>query len=166
MTHTTQTWQNYEEVARAVLHDLGSHLGIADVTGYKDLSGNSGTSWRVEGTATRTDDGGLLIIECRRHTTRGLSQESLGGLAFRIIDTNGAGGIIVTPLALQSGADLIAESQNIVHVKLEPWSTSENYLAELMGTHFHHVTKRTGIKFSEEPKIQVVRDGKVIDDHT
>ena len=166
MTHTMQTWQNYEEVARAVLHNLRQHLGIADVTGYKDLPGNSGTSWRVEGTATKTDDGGLLIIECRRHTSQGLSQESLGGLAFRITDTNGVGGIIVTPLALQKGAELVANSQNIAHVRLEPWSTSENYLAEFMGTHFHHVTEHVGITFSEKLTVRVIRDGKVIDEGT
>ena len=141
-------------------------MDIADITGYKDLPGNSGTTWRVEGTATKTDDGGLLIIECRRHTTQGLSQESLGGLAFRITDTNGVGGIIVTPLALQSGAALVAKSQSIVYVKLEPWSTSENYLAEFMGTHFHHITQHVGIGFSEELKVHVIRDGKIIDERT
>lgn len=164
MTQTPQTWQTYEEVARAVLNDLRKHLGIADITGYKDLPGNSGTSWRVEGTATSTEDGGILIVECREHKSKALTQESVGGLAFRIIDTNGSGGILVTPLPLQKSAKLVAKAQNIKHVMLEPWSTSENYLAEFMGTHFHHVTEHVGILFSEKLTVKVIRDGKVIDE--
>ena len=162
MNQVTQTWQTYEEVARAVLHDLRQHLGITNVTGYQDLPGNSGTSWRVEGTATKTDEGGLLIVECRMHTSQGLSQESLGGLAFRIIDTNGAGGILVTPLDLQSGAKLVAKSRNIAHVLLSPSSTPENYLAEFMGTQFHHVTEHLVFEVSDEVKVWVTRGGKVI----
>lgn len=164
MAQTPKPWQTYEEVARAVLHDLRTQLGISDITDYKDLPGNSGTSWCVEGTATSTADGGILIIECRRHTSQGLSQESVGALAFRITDTNSSGAILVTPLPLQKGAELVASSQNIEHLKLEPWSTSENYLAEVMGRCFHHITEHVSVVLSDSLTVRVIRDGKVIDE--
>jgi hypothetical protein len=163
MEPSVQTWQSYENVARVVLSDLRARLGISDVSGYSRLSGTSGTNWSIEGSAVRTSDGAFLIIECRRHTTHGLSQESVGGLAYRIQDTGAGGAILVTPLELQRGAELVARAESIVHVRLEPWSTSENYLAEFMGRNFHKVSVTDSFAVSDRAEAFVYRNGKLVD---
>ena len=166
MDSSSQTWQTYEQVARVVLRDLRQSLGITAVAGYQDLPGNSGTTWRVEGTAVRTTDGAFLIIECRRHTTQGLSQESVGGLAYRISDTGAGGAILVTPLPLQKGATLVAQAQSIAHLVLAPWSTSEDYLAQFMGKNFHKASVRDSVAFGDFAEPMVYRNGKPVDDGT
>ena len=162
MENSPQTWQTYEQVARAVLRDLRLNLNITDVEGYQDLPGNSGTIWRVEGTAIRSADNAFLIIECRRHTTQGLSQESVGGLAYRINDTGAGGAILVTPLPLQRGAALVAQAESIEHVILEPWSTSENYLASFMGKNFHKAAITSSVAFTDAAETTLYRNGKAI----
>lgn len=150
-------WQSYEDAARSILEQLGKHIGIEKVSGYRNLTGTSGTSWEVEATAIRSGDGGTLIVECRRHTTRGLSQESVAGLAFRIQDTRSSGGIIVTPRPLQKGAKYVADSKDILHFRLDVLSTPEDYLAEFMGHRFHGVSFKSGAVVSDSCRIDVVR---------
>ena len=134
-----QRWKSYEDVARFVLRELRHYLRLDHVDGYSDLIGRSGTTWRVEATSRRTSDGGVLIVECRRYTTAGVSQEDVGGIAYRIIDTSTSGGIIVSPLPLQRGAALVAGSNDILHLKLHAESTPEAFLAEFMGNQFLRV---------------------------
>jgi hypothetical protein len=88
----------------------------------------------------RINDQGFVIIECRRHTKQGLSQEAVGGLAFRISDTGAAGGIIVSPLPLQSGAKLVAENQGIYEVQLSAESTTSDYVLRFLGRAFHGIS--------------------------
>jgi hypothetical protein len=107
---TPVSWQDYEQVARYVLGELRAHLGLEGVSGYEALPGNSGTAWRVEGKAYVGSNGNFLIMECRRHTTKGVTQEEVGGLAFRIQDTGAKGAILVIPLPMQKGAALVAKS--------------------------------------------------------
>lgn len=145
---TQPEWKRYESAAREILQHFASELGIISIAGEAVLPGHSGTKWHVEGTATCLDDGGFLIMECRRYTTTRLNQESLGGLAFRIQDTGGAGAIIVTPLPLQQGARLVAESQNIIPIEIEAWSTAQNYLARILGKTFHGVGITEAIQVS------------------
>jgi len=57
----------------------------------------------------------------------GYLRSYVGGLAYRIIDTGASGGIIVSPLPLQDGAKKVAKANHIVHVRLGPDSTPENF---------------------------------------
>ena len=157
---TQPEWKDYESVAREILRYLASELSIISVDGEAVLPGRSGTNWHVEGTATCVDGDGFLILECRRHTKKGLNQESLGGLAFRIQDTGGSGGIVVSPLPLQKGAELVAQSENIVPVQIEEWSTAENYLARVLGKTFHGIgfTDSMG-SFASVASIELRRKG-------
>ena len=52
---------------------------------------------------------GFVIIECRRYTKSRQSQEKIGGLAYRILDTGARGGILISPLGMQEGASKIAD---------------------------------------------------------
>jgi hypothetical protein len=157
MTASAPTWKSYEEVSRHILTALRTQLGIDDVTADNDLPGRSGTSWRVEGKATIASGEGFLIVECRRHTTKGLSQEQVAGLAFRVKDTGADGAVLVTPLPLQKGAALVAASANVVHVEVAPWSTSERFLAKFMGSTFRGVTASDAIYPTDEAIATVLR---------
>lgn len=70
---------------------------------------------------------GFIIIECRMYTTSKLKQEDVGALAYRIIDTGAAGGIVVSPLGLQEGAAKVAAAENIQTVYMDEDSTTTDY---------------------------------------
>jgi hypothetical protein len=133
-------WLIYEDAARKVLSDLGSHLGITTVDGKQVLKGESGASWEIDAKACCEDDCGFLVVEVRRHMNSRLSQEQVAAVAFRIEDLGAQGGITVAPLPLQKGASIVAASKSIAHVMLDPQSTPESYLAEFMGKVFHSVS--------------------------
>lgn len=126
---TKQTnWKTYEEVARYLLDIFAAEFKLETVEGKQKVQGfKTGTEWEIDAKGIEEDTGGMFIVECRRYTTSRLSQEHLGGLAFRIIDTESSGGIIVSPLPLQHGAELVAEASNIIVVQITPESTPQNF---------------------------------------
>jgi hypothetical protein len=100
------------------------------VEGPQSLPGES-TDHDVDGKAVCEGGEGFLIVECKRHSNR-VKKGTLCDLAYRIRDTGAAGGIIVTPLDLQAGAKLVANHNDVVHVKLDPYSTTESYFASFL----------------------------------
>jgi hypothetical protein len=52
----------------------------------------------------------------------------LEAIAYRIIDTGAKGGIVVSPLGLQEGAQKIAKAENVVSVRLGENSTTKDYV--------------------------------------
>jgi hypothetical protein len=60
-----------------------------------------------------------VIVECRRYTTSKKNQEKVGALAYRIRDTGADGGILVSPLDLQEGAERVTAAENIISVRLD-----------------------------------------------
>ena len=144
-------WEIYENAARTVLSDLLDELGVSKVETKQLLKGFSGTVWEIDARAWCEGSENFLIVEARRHTSTGLKQENVAAVAFRIEDVGAAGGIIVSPLPLQRGANLVARSKNISHVRLTADSTPELYLAEYMGRRFHGVTIVDAIQCSGTP---------------
>lgn len=132
----TPDWKKYEAASRQIIQSFCNEFGIASVQSETKLTGKCGTEWSVEGTATLVKGEGFLILECRRYKTKRLNQEALGALAYRIQDTGAVGGIIVSPLPLQKGAQYIADAVNIIPIQIESWSTSVNYLAKILGKTF------------------------------
>jgi hypothetical protein len=59
-----------------------------------------------------------VIVECRRYTTSKQNQEKVGALAYQIIDTGADGGIHMSPLGLQEGAERVAGAENIIGGRL------------------------------------------------
>jgi hypothetical protein len=131
----TTDWRAYEDVARRVLADMRDVLGISSVEGKQVLAGRSSANWEVDAKAWSADGENFLLVEVRRRRSR-LKQEHLAAIAYRIVDTGAAGGIVVTPLPLQSGALRVATHTDIALVRLTPESTNERYLAEFMGRRF------------------------------
>ncbi|MFI2284517.1 hypothetical protein [Nocardia beijingensis] len=127
-------WETYESLAVFLLDKIGSMLGLERVEGKQKLIGEVGTGWEVDGKGVRVDGGGIVVIECRRHTASKMKQEAVGGFAYRIRDLGAAGGIMVSPLGLQRGARLIAEKEGITEIRLEPDSTRTAYVLRFGGS--------------------------------
>src|SRR5438270_6347324 len=133
MSKTDTKWESYEEIAAFVLNDIREEFGIDEFEGKQSIEGQrSGTSWEIDGKGVCHDNETFFLVECRRFTKSRLSQESIGALAYRILDTRAAGGFIVSPLGLQEGAKKVAESEKIHTIHLDPNSTKELYVAQFL----------------------------------
>jgi hypothetical protein len=118
-------WEGYEEVARYLLEKLSDTLGLGleRVKGKQKLVGKSGMEWTVDGKGVKTEDGAIIVIECKRYPTSRVEAEEVGGIAYRISDVDATGGIIVTPIGVQAGGAKIAEYEGIQIVQLDADST-------------------------------------------
>lgn len=134
VTEQSSTWESYEEVACFLLEELGDKLGLAleRVEGKQKLVGSSGMEWEIEGKGVKAEDGAIVVIECRRYTTSKVKAEQVGALAYRIGDLGAAGGIIVTPIGVQKGGQLIAECEGIQTVRLDADSTTAAYVLKFL----------------------------------
>jgi hypothetical protein len=99
----------------------------------------------------------------RRRTTSKLAQGSVGDLAYRIIDTGASGGILVTPLDLQSGAKRVAGHSNVQHVILDPNSTSTEYVLHFLNRTFIGVADTCFLLLKESASVEIIREGKVVE---
>jgi hypothetical protein len=133
MEDQNKTWETYEEVAAYLLNQIADKFGIVKVEGKQLIKGQkSGTEWEIDAKGVGSQGDIFLIIECRRYTSSKQNQEKLGALAYRIHDTGAAGGIIVSSLGLQEGAEKIAKAENIHNVILNPDSTTTNYILKFL----------------------------------
>ena len=171
-----KAWSTYEEVATYLLNKNAKEFGLEKVEGKQSLSGKrSGTNWVVDAKGIKDDGIGFVIIECRRYTTSKQNQEKMGALAYRIIDTGASGGIIVSPMGLQSGAEKVASSEGILEVMLDADSTPHEFamrfLNKLMvGMHdtvsfsdevtaiVHRICERCGKRFEVKENEMVCPD--------
>ena len=134
---STPRWQSYEDIARYILQQMAAEFGLERVEGKQLIQGRSGTTWEIDGKGVSIDDSAaFIIIECRRYTTSKQKQEQIAALAYRIQDTGAAGGIIVSPLGLQEGAERVAQAERIASVRLDKDSTPEQYLLHFLGKVF------------------------------
>jgi hypothetical protein len=76
-----------------LLNRFAKEFGFKFVEGKQKIQG-SATTWEIDAKGVAGDEG-FFIVECRRHTTSRQSQKDLGALAFSIVDTGAAGGIIL-----------------------------------------------------------------------
>ncbi len=121
------SWRSYEEVAQYLLDQMARHFGLDSVEGKQLVSGAS-TEWEIDAKGITEDDEGFVVIECRRYTTQGVSQDEMGALVFRIQDTGAERGTLVSPLPPQLGAQKVAASHNIQYVRLSSDSTNTDYV--------------------------------------
>ncbi len=127
------TSTRYEEVARILLNRFAEDFGLRSVEGKQDMPGNfTGTSWEIDAKGMVEGTDAFLIVECRRYTTSKLAQEDVAAIAYRIIDIGAAGAITVSPHDLQAGAKKVAEANNVVHVRLSPESTPEEFQLQFL----------------------------------
>jgi len=159
-------WNKYEEVAGALLSKIKHRLGIERVEGKQDVPGASGTSWEID-LAGYTDTNGRVLVECRRYTKQGVTQDQMAGLAWRIEDTGSESGILVSPLEPQSGAKHVAAAGKIVCVTISADSTPTEYLMKFMDEIFVGFQDKVPVSATDTLRIvQRDRDGNVLNDET
>lgn len=148
-------WRRYESAAAIILNELAAHFGLNRVEGKQSIPGlRSGTEWNIEAKGWSEGAETFVIIECRRYTTSKLKQEQLGAIAYRISDTGAVGGIIVTPLGLQEGAERIAKAENITLVRLSADATPAQFAVEFLG---NAIVRPRGVQMrAEVGKVNVV----------
>jgi hypothetical protein len=111
-------WEYYESVAVDLLNRFAEGFGLDRVEAKQQIQGKT-TTWNIEAKGVRDSDGATILVECRRKK-RKLNQEAMAAIAYRIQDVGAKGGIVVTPLELQSGASRIANAKRIVAVPTRP----------------------------------------------
>jgi hypothetical protein len=158
MSKAAKSWESYEQVAQHLLNEFAVHFGLGKVEGKQIVPAESGTTWEIDAKGVKVGEEGFIIVECRRRMGSGLPQESIAALAFRIQDTKAAGAIVVTPLDLQAGAQKVAAYANIVHVKLDPKSTTAEYVMSFLDKVFIGVADPILLK--EQVTIEIKREAR------
>ena len=151
-------WETYEEVAAYLLNHFAEHFGLERVQGKQRVEGSrSGTTWEIDAKGVCSDGESFMIVECRRYTSSKQSQEDLGGLAYRIIDTGARGGIIVSPLGLQTGAAKIAENENVINVQLDADSTTTDFAMRFFGRMMIGASIKESVKVGMHTSAELIR---------
>ena len=159
-------WQTYEEVATYILNEMAKKFGLSHVEEKQKVTGRiSGTSYEIDAKGILEDNTVFIVIECRRYTSSKIDQDQVAGLAYRIMDTGAEGGILVSPLGLQKGAEKIANAENIKHVELSETSTRENFLLRFLDELFLRVSDHVGITDSVKAVVNPRSDTENISSH-
>lgn len=127
------SWKSYEQIAAFVLNQCAKEFGLERVEGKQDVAGKSGTEWQVDARGWTEGNTAHFLVECKKHSDTAISQAITGSLVFQIQDTDAAGGFLVSPRGLQSGAKKVAAAHNIHEIKLDPRSTTAAYFGEWLG---------------------------------
>ncbi|KRQ26418.1 hypothetical protein AOT83_19045 [Mycobacteroides sp. H001] len=151
------SWETYEEVARLLLDKIGDALGLRleSIEGKQTLVGASGTKWEIDAKGVSADGEAVVVIECRRYPKSSLKQSDMAALAWTINDLGASGGIVVTPIGVQKGGQLVAAAAGIKVIQLDADSSTESYLLKFLGDVFvgpgrAHLTLMGGV-----PEIRV-----------
>ena len=99
-------------------------LGLETVEGKQTLVGESRAEWEIDGKGVKADDGGIVVVECRRYTSSKVKQSAVASLAWTISDLGASAGIVVTLIGVQAGGRLIAKSADIGIVHLDENATT------------------------------------------
>jgi hypothetical protein len=126
-------WEHYEEVATYLLNQFRLKFGFERVEKKQSIHGKySSTKYEIDAKGVCEGNEGFIIIECRRYTNSRQSQEKIASLAYTILDTGARGGILVSPLGIQEGANRIANAENIKSVILDKNSTTVSYFLQFL----------------------------------
>jgi hypothetical protein len=158
-------WESYEEVAAYLLDQMASKFGLQRIEGKQPIKGlRSGTEWVIDAKGIKEGDNeAFVIIECRRYTSSKQTQEKVGALAYRILDTGAVGGIFVSPLGLQEGGEKIAKAENISSILLDENSTKKQYILKFLNDWF--IGFAVNIHLSAKMTIEVIKDAKDNDEN-
>lgn len=129
---TTKRWESYEEVAAYLLDQLAEHFGVGRFEGKQVIPGASGAEWEIDAKGCADGSSRMIVVECKRHTKNGISQAITGALAWTIQDVGAEGGILVSPIGLQSGAKKVVAKANIIEVVLDQNSTTTDYFLSFL----------------------------------
>lgn len=149
-------WKSYEEIAAYLLNQLAKELGLSHVEGKQTIEGQrSGTRWTIDAKGVGKGNEGFIIVECRRYTKSKQNQEKIAALAYRIQDTGAQGGILVSPMGLQTGAEKVAQAESIISVELDVNCTPEEFSMRFLNKVM--VGIRVGVMLSDRYGAEVIR---------
>jgi len=124
-------WASYEEVAVFLLNQFAEHFELGRVEGHTIVAA-AGTKWDLDGIGYSQDGADFVIVECKRYTTSRIDQETVAGLAYRILKSGASGGIMVTPIGYQAGAIKVADYEGIARVTLNHDCTTTEYVMKFL----------------------------------
>ncbi|KVQ75732.1 hypothetical protein WK07_20350 [Burkholderia multivorans] len=127
------TWKTYEQIAASVLDQCAAEFGLSRFEGKQVVVGKSGTEWEVDARGWAEGNTVHFLVECKNYSKTAVTQAITGSLACTIQETDAAGGFLVSPRGLQSGAKKVAAAYNIHEIKLDPGSTTAAYFGEWLG---------------------------------
>lgn len=131
-TDEPKSWETYEQVARYLLEQMCDEFGLERVEGKQKLDGQSGTEWEIDAKGVKADSDEIVVVECRRYTSSKLKQEDVGAFAYRIRDVGATGGIVVTPIGVQEGGEVLAQYEGIEVVRLNAEATTTDYILKFL----------------------------------
>ena len=156
-------WETYEEVAIYLLNQFAEKFNLEYFEKKQIVEGErSGTSWEIDGKGIASQIEKFIIVECRRYTKSKQNQEKIGALAYRILDTGASGGILVSPLGLQEGAEKVAKAEKIVSVRLNENCTTKEYMLSFLNQ--IAVGLSDGVKITDSCTAEVIRNGRVVEE--
>lgn len=128
------TWRDYEEVSRYLLESVGDLLGLSleRVEGKQTLVGDI-TDWQIDAKGVKAETGAIVVVECKHYPTYTIEQGEVARLAWTVEDLGASGGIIVTPIGVQNGGQLIAQKTGIQVVRLDANATSTDFMMSFLG---------------------------------
>jgi hypothetical protein len=124
-----QAYSTFEDVAYKFFSDCKQAFGFTAVKRNATLPGKSGNCYKVEVLGRRASDRSAdVIIECKHYgADTDISQEIVGGLAYRVQHTDGSGAFIATTHELQCGATQVADFEHISVFIFDPSATLDDY---------------------------------------
>lgn len=150
-------WKTYEEVATYLLDKFAEHFDLSRAEGKQWVSSfRKECGWTIDAKGIKISDAeAFVIVECRRHTTSKQNQEQLASLAYRIKDTGANGGILVSPLGFQSGAQKLAQAEGIIHIELYEDSTPTEFSMRFLKQLFVGIHERCDL--SDHIEVEQIR---------
>jgi hypothetical protein len=156
-TDEPTTWKSYEEVARHLLETVGDLLGLKleRVEGKQTLVGESGTEWEIDAKGVKAESEAIVVVECRRYRKSKIKQSAVASLAWAIGDVGASGGIIVTPIGVQKGGQLVAQSADIHIVHLDANATPTDFRIEFLEKVVHGVSANLGATATLTAEVEI-----------
>jgi hypothetical protein len=129
---TTKKWKSYQEVSTYLLNQFAEKFGLGRFEEKQIIPGDSSTEWEIDVKGYSADGSHFVVVECKRYTKNRVSQAITSSLAWVIQDTGATGGILVSPLGLQKGAQKVAAKAGICEVRLDKDSTTTDYVLRFL----------------------------------
>lgn len=146
------SWKKYEIVATELLRRFKDELGFSEVNGKCVLKGG-GTEWEIDIKA-RDQDGGCVLIECKRWKSR-ICQGIVAELYAKITFTGAKSGIIISPEPLQKGAKNLANQNDIKHITLSADADLCEYVLKYIHKNFICVGLKSESGLSDSLSIEL-----------
>jgi hypothetical protein len=127
----------------------------------------SETAWEIDAKGVRESDGATVLVECRRYPHTRDNQKAAAALAWQIHDTGAGGGIHVSPLGFQAGAQRIADVAGIIEVTLNANATPKEFEMRFLDRLKIGLACAENVKITETVRVRLVHaNGNAVSEET